>query len=64
MHVSAASATVTHWWRAGWWPENEDENQEGGRRQALSWAWAMQTCPQVKKNESTDGLHPLRFSAP
>ena len=45
----------------GWWPEKlsmKTKREEGTK--ALPWAWAIQTCPQVKKNEGTDDLHPLR----
>lgn len=45
----------------GWWPEKlrmKIKREEGTK--ALPRAWAIQTCPQVKKSKSTDGLYPLR----
>lgn len=38
----------------------EDENQEGGGDQGPVLGLGNTDLPQVKKNESSDGLHPLR----
>ena len=38
----------------------EDENQEGGGDQGPLLGLGNTHLPQVKKNESSDGLHPLR----